>query len=259
MKEELRQFILDQGADVVGFAAAADYESPRSPKLNTIMPGVKSLVVIGYRELPTCESESKLIAMNGRLDVMEFSRSVNYKAARFISSKLGAKAMTVPVSYPMAMKAETKGAVAEVSLRHAAVAAGLGVFGRHNIVIHPELGTRIIFTAVLTELELDSDERITDDLCIHCDLCVKNCPGNSLDVEGKTHLGRCLSNSQPYGIGGAIKFGMKMIDAEPEQKKTMLADPEFWKLYQAGFIGFQYQCFNCLASCPVGQKSQMSF
>ncbi len=253
MKEKIRKYVLAEGGDDVGFVAAADYDSPLSPALESILPGVKSLVVIAYRELSSCESDNKEIAMNGRLDVMEFSRSLNYKVARFIEKEFGGKTMTVPISYPMKMEAETKGSVGEVSLRHAAVAAGLGAWGRHNIVIHPEMGTRMVFTAVLTQLELDSDAVVTDDLCIECDLCVESCPANALDVEGKTHVGRCLSNSQPYGIGGAIRFGMKLIDAEPEQKKAMLADPHFWKLYQAGFIGFQYQCFNCMAVCPVGQ------
>jgi epoxyqueuosine reductase QueG len=253
MKESIRQYILEQDADVVGFAAADDYVSPRSPALDTIMPGVKSLVVIGYRETSTCESPNKQIAMNGRLDVMELIRVVNYKTARFIETKFGSKAMSAPYSYPMTMSKETNGSVGEVSLRHAAVAAGLGAWGRHNIVIHPDLGTRVVFSAVLTQLELTSDEKISDSLCNDCGRCVENCPSGALAVEGKTHLGKCLSNSQPYGIGGAIRFGMEMVDAEPEKKKEMLADPHFWRLYQAGFIGFQYQCFNCLAICPVGQ------
>ncbi|HBH12448.1 MAG TPA: 4Fe-4S ferredoxin, partial [Clostridiales bacterium] len=27
----------------------------------------------------------------------------------------------------------------------------------------------------------------------------------------------------------------------------------YWKLYQTGFIGFQYFCFECYKSCPIGQ------
>ena len=134
------------------------------------------------------------------------------------------------------------------------MAAGLGTFGRHNLVIHPELGTRIVFTALLTDLDLDSDPQDEEDHCIHCGLCVKHCPASALDEEGKTHVGRCLPKSQPEGIGGAIRFGMKLIDADPAEKKAMLADPAFWRLYQASFIGFQYHCFQCMARCPVGQK-----
>jgi epoxyqueuosine reductase QueG len=253
MKEKIREFALAQGADYVGFAAAADYDSPLSQPLEAIFPGVKSLTVLAYRELATCESDSPQIAMNGRLDLMEFSRSTNYKVARFIQAQCGGKGMTVPISYPMKMDAQTKGTVGEVSMRHAALAAGLGTFGRNNLILHPELGSRVLFTAVLSDLELDSDPRVTESACDDCRLCVEACPVNALDEEGKTEVFQCLKNSQPYGIGGAIKFGMKYDKASPEGKKEMLFDPHFWTLYQAGFIGFQYFCWNCMKECPAGQ------
>ncbi len=251
-KVQIREFVMNLGVDDVGFVAAEDYQSPRSPVLSTLMPEVRSLVVMAFRELSTCESQSPQIAMSGRMDMMEFSRSVNYRVAGFLE-RAGGKAMTVPVSYPMEMSAGTKGSIGEVSLRHAAVAAGLGTFGRHNIVIHPKLGTRVIFTAILTSLELPSDIPIADDLCNHCDACVRACPVDALAVPGRTNVGRCLGNSQPYGIGGTINFWSRFAGAGGEERQAMLRDPEYWKLYQAGFIGFQYFCFNCLKSCPVGQ------
>jgi len=63
-----------------------------------------------------------------------------------------------------------------------------------------------------------------------------------------------LRKSQPYGIGSNIRFWSKFVDATPEEKKKMVKDVEFWRMYQAGFIGFQYFCWNCMKSCPVGQK-----
>ena len=251
-KEQIRDFALNLGVDYVGFAAAESYKSPRSPELTSLMPEVRSLVVLAFRELSTCESQSPQIAMAGRMDVMEFSRSVNYRLANFLE-RTGSKAMTVSASYPMEMSASTKGSIGEVSLRHAAVAAGLGTFGRHNIVIHPKLGTRVIFSAILTSLELPSDIPVADDLCLQCDACVRSCPANALAVPGQTSVGRCLGKSQPYGIGGSIKFWSRFAEADGEERQAMLKDPEYWNLYQAGFIGFQYFCFNCLKSCPVGQ------
>lgn len=253
MKEEIRQFALDLGADAVGFAAAADYRSPLSPALETIMPGVRSLVVLAYRELSNCESPSAQVATGGRLEVMEFTRSCNYRLARHLERK-GVKAVTVPASYPMEMSLETKGSVGEVSLRHAAAAAGLGRFGRNNLILHPELGSRVIFTAVLTDLALASDPPVSEDPCIHCDLCVEGCPGRALDAEGRTEIGRCLKNSQPYGIAASIRFWSRFAEAPADERKAMLKDPHYWRLYQAGFIGFQYFCFRCMASCPVGQR-----
>jgi len=251
-KEAIRRFALDLGADDVGFAAAGDYQSPLSPPLESLFPGVKSIVVLAYRELSTCESPSPQVAMTGRLELMEFTRSCDYQFARFLE-RGGARAMTVPVSYPMAMSEETKGSVGEVSLRHAAVAAGLGRFGRHNLVLHPELGSRVVFSAVLTDLELASDPPVEQELCTQCGLCVEACPSGAFAQEGQTDVMKCIKVSQPYGIGGAIRFWSQYAGASVDERKAMLKDPHYWRLYQAGFIGFQYFCFRCLAACPEGR------
>lgn len=70
------------------------------------------------------------------------------------------------------MNSPGMGLIGDVSLRHAAVAAGLGVFGRHNLVINPEFGSRRIDTALLTELPLTSDPPVAADLCTDCGICI---------------------------------------------------------------------------------------
>ena len=254
VKERVGEFARSLGVEDLGVAAASDYRSPRSPELSSIFPKVKSLVVLAYKELASCDSDNMQIAMNGRLDLMEFSRSCNYKLARFLEREFEARAMTVPVSYPLPMTRETLGSIADVSTRHAAVAAGLGNFGRHNLVIHPEMGTRVIFTVVMTDLELSSDPPITERLCTDCGDCVDSCPGGALDEEGKTDVLKCLRNNQPYGIGANIRFWSRFAESPVTEQQGMLADEFYWKLYQAGSIGFQYFCFNCLKVCPIGQE-----
>jgi epoxyqueuosine reductase QueG len=253
MKRKIREFVLGMGVDDIGFAAVSDYNSPRSPMIETIFPDAKTIVVMAYKELFGCESPNKHIAMSGRQDLMEFSRSSNYKLARFIEREFNARAMTVPVSYPMTLTKETGGAIGDISLRHAAFAAGLGVFGRHNIIIHPRMGTRVLFSAVLCDLELPSDSPVTEDLCTKCNLCVENCPAGALNEEGKTHVMKCFPNAQPYGLGGAIQFWMKIADSPPEEQKKMFRGVDYWRLYQSAATGFHYYCFNCMTSCPIGQ------
>ena len=254
VKGKIKEFALGLGIDDVGIASVKDYKSPRSPDLQSIFPGAKSLVVLAYKTLSNCESENMQIAMGGRLDEMEFARSSNYRVARFLENELKAKAMTVPPSYPLYMSLETKGTIGDFSLRHAAIAAGLGNFGRHNLVIHPKMGSRVIFTTVITNLDLPSDPPFNEKLCTDCNLCVENCPAGALDGEGKTDDMKCLKNSQPYGIGSAIRFWNKFAESTTEDQKKMVKDVNFWRLYQASFIGFQYFCFNCFKSCPVGQN-----
>ncbi len=90
MKERIRRFAAGLEIDDVGFAAASDYRSPLSPPLESIFPGARSIVVLAYKELGSCDSPDLHIAMNGRMDLMEFSRACNYKLARHLERSFGA-------------------------------------------------------------------------------------------------------------------------------------------------------------------------
>jgi epoxyqueuosine reductase QueG len=254
MKEVIRNFVLGLGVDDVGFASVDDYRSPRTPSIESLFPGARSMIVMAFRELSACESPSPQLAMNARLDLMEFTRSACYRVARYVETELGSPTVTVPVSYPMDYVTPNKIGVAEVSLRHAAVSAGLGAFGLHNLVVHPKFGTRVIFTAILTKLELASDPALEKNPCTRCGLCVQACPAGALNDEGKTDMLKCLGNSQPYGMRANIGFWCRFCDATPEEQKAMLQSPEYLSLYHAGFIGYQYFCFRCLAACPIGRS-----
>ena len=250
-KERIRKFILDLGVDDAGFAKVTDYHSPKSYAIETFLPGARTIISLVFRELGTCESPSVTIAMNGRLDMNYFQRSCNYQINRFLAREFQAKVVNMPYSSPMELHKDRM-ALADFSQRHAAVAAGLGTFGRHNLVIHPRFGTRIGLTALITDLELDPDAKIEQDLCTHCDLCVKNCPGGALDENGKTDVVKCIKHSQPYGLRTDIGFWQQFANSPAEEQQKMFTDEKYWRLQQAHSIGMQYYCFNCLKFCPLG-------
>jgi len=255
-KEAIRKYGLNLGIDVVGFTSIDDYKSERSPDPRTILPDVKSIIVLGHRMIDgALDSKNMRIAIAARMGVMDMSKSHVYSMSKFIEDKFKVKAAPVLSSYPLDMEAPALGLIGDISLRHAAVCGGLGVFGRHNLVIHPRFGSRLSFTGILTELPLSSDPPVTEELCNNCNLCVDACPGKALELEGKTEDLKCLKISQPYGIGGAIGYIRRFIGKSPEEQQKILKDPRFMSLYQASFIGFQYCCFNCIAVCPIdGRK-----
>lgn len=247
IKNKIRDFVLSMGVEDVGFAAVKDYDSPNSPPVESLFPGVKSFIIMVFPELNNCESDNKQLAFSGRVALEEFSKLTTYRLGSFLRKEFGAKVMSISAVGPFDI---TRGPIADVSLRHVAVAAGLGSFGRHNLVIHPKLGTRVIFSAVMTDLQLDSDSSIQENLCSNCDICVNNCPVQALAEPGKTDVLKCFKHSQPYGIIGNIQFWQQFIASTSEKQKELLNSPEYRSLYQAMHFETQYYCFNCFTSCP---------
>lgn len=242
MKKRIREYIKSLGVGDVGFTAINDYVSPNTPKIETFFPKAKSMIVMAYPELSTCESLDPLLAMNGRLDKKEVIRSDSYRICSYLENEFNAKIVSIPESFPM-------GQTSAVSLRHAAVAAGLGSFGRHNLVIHPKFGTRVTFSAIMTDLEIETDEKTSESLCNNCNICVKNCPAGALEEEGKTDMMKCITSSQPYSFISYLSFIDKFIDSDKEERKRLTK--EFWPYYQANSYITQYYCFNCMKLCPA--------
>ena len=62
------------------------------------------------------------------------------------------------------------------------VEAGLGTLGLEVNVLTPEFGPRIYLTGILTELELEADKRITEQVCIgeSCSRCLHSCPADAV-------------------------------------------------------------------------------
>lgn len=252
MEKVIGEFVLQQGIDDVGFARAEDYQSPQSYAITKFLPDAKSIIVLVFKVLSSCESPSKSVALNGYLDLGEFARVSGYRVARFLESEFGAKVANIPLAQPFEFHQDRK-AIADFSHRHAAIAAGLGSFGRHNLIIHPQFGTRVNFTSIVTNLDLQPSPKCDEELCSNCNLCVENCPGKALEEAGKTDVMKCMKHSLPYGIGADIGFWVQLLGSSPEQQKEMLMSEQYARLRQAIHLGNQYQCFNCMKICPVGR------
>ena len=58
-----------------------------------------------------------------------------------------------------------------LSTRHLGIEAGLGTFGLEVNILSPEFGPRLYLTGILTEIELEADTPMTEQVCISEVLC----------------------------------------------------------------------------------------
>jgi reductive dehalogenase len=120
-----------------------------------------------------------------------------------------------------------------------AVDAGLGMYGRHGILITKEFGPRVRIAKVLTDMPLNTDkpdkkfcESVTR-FCEVCEKCATTCPSQSIPY-GKelTWNGETRSN-----IPGVRKWYIN-----PETCYN------FW-------VENGSECSNCIRSCPYNKKN----
>ena len=68
---------------------------------------------------------------------------------------------------------------AHLSHKHVGRAAGLGWFGRNNLLVNPELGARFRLVTVLTDMPLEADAPLDRD-CGPCRACLAACPAAAI-------------------------------------------------------------------------------
>jgi epoxyqueuosine reductase QueG len=210
------------------------------------------VVVFAKRMLTgSIESPSNQVVTSQNLALYQELDRISYVLGCFLEQK-GYRAATVPAYNPVEMTSETKGFVGAVSLRHVAQAAGLGVLGKNNLLLTPDLGPRVRLGAVVTTADLSPDELLTDDFCEECEACIAACPVDALSEPGRTHTGRCVRQILPHGLSGLIKFLTEGLDRPKDEIKQSFLDPDFWNFYQSLQVGLQYGCHACIIACPIG-------
>jgi epoxyqueuosine reductase len=143
-----------------------------------------------------------------------------------------------------------------LSLPHAAVEAGLGTLGLNLQILTREFGPRVLLTAVLSSVDVECDQPMTEALCLgpECGRCLKACPGDVIR-QWDRDWEKCDQYRSPHGFAQLTEYLGRVIDApDPGAQKAMLRSEASFNLWQSILrgAGVITGCRRCADVCPVG-------
>jgi len=223
LKSKTKKFVLSKGADLVGIASVSRFEgAPDGHKPEDILPDAKTVIVFAKRipngvvmDGPATSYHNMMIIFYEQLDL------IAHEMAIYIEQQ-GGVAIPVPSDDPYydwnPDKVHGRG---DLSHKHAAQAAGLGKLGKNSLLITPEFGNRVQLVSVVTNLNLELDPLVEDELCpSKCIICIESCPVKAITNGQQVNQRVCRSHM-------------------------------FLKLPKGQII---YGCRECRKVCPVGIK-----
>ncbi|PKM95070.1 MAG: epoxyqueuosine reductase [Firmicutes bacterium HGW-Firmicutes-1] len=183
MKEKIKQIVLELGADLCGIANVDRFtDAPNGFNPKDLYEECKSVIVFA-KCIPKglAKVDPRIIYIKATdVNLDELDR-ISYLSALEIE-KLDATAIPLPSDSPYDYwdnnTLEGRGLI---SMKHAALLAGLGSLGKNTLIMNNKYGNMINIGAVLTNLDLESDP-IAEEVCIeNCHLCIDQCPQNALN------------------------------------------------------------------------------
>src|SRR5260221_479464 len=249
---------LELGADLAGIASAATLNAfppdPRWPQTpERISPYIKSVIVLVQRIPAGCfRAKSNVPVQYMDMLVLRKMDKIAYRLAQEMEREGHPTFVTAAQETDWNYKRASYG---RLSTRHLGVEAGLGTLGLEVNILTPEFGPRVYLTGILTEHELEPDQRITEQVCIgeSCSRCLHSCPPNAV-----LHWGidkrACATEAQEFGFMTMLQFMERVIDAAPSQRSQMLKTRDLFGFWQGllRVVGSFGDCPRCLAVCPVG-------
>ncbi len=193
LTQDVKAFARERGAHLVGIAPVERFaEGPVGHRPGDLLPGARSVVVVALRLFQSVldhhliNRESALIPPEVLAEVQQhYYRRTHYETVNwglqhighqiaYFLDAAGHEVMPTPVTYDVGDLAfRIPGFYAPFSHRHAAVAAGLGMFGRNNLILTPQHGPRQRFNSVITTAALEPDPMLEENPCLGaaCDAC----------------------------------------------------------------------------------------
>jgi epoxyqueuosine reductase QueG len=158
----------------------------------------------------------------------------------FIVAAANAYAVPVPSYAPMKFHGMEPWGL--LSLKHAAVNAGLGAIGRNGLMHHPAFGTMLRLGAVVTDVPLpESDLQDSFPCPEKCRACHQACPPGAFNDAGQFAKLTCM--------GQTIKHAIYPLALKDEHGLKHLE-----RIINTAGHNYWLTCNACLSVCPNNRK-----
>jgi ferredoxin len=128
--------------------------------------------------------------------------------------------------------------LSKIQRKLCAYEAGIGVYGRSGIIIHPILGNRMRIGVVMTDALLQPDGRLEGfEPCMNCDLCIQMCPARAFDPDkaypASWSRNKCTAKRRELGLRGLYCHNyLAVCPAGTIRDEDLLRDSEARSVYR---------------------------
>ncbi len=222
------------------YLARADRRARRQD-LNVILPGAKTLIMVGVDYAAPPGSGP---AGPAEPDIAAYARGQDYHPAMLQRLEALAAWLRAHSEGPLQCRCYVDtGALLE---RDHAWQAGLGFIGKNTLLIHPRRGSDFFLGEILTDLEVEVyDPPLPETMCGTCTRCLAACPTQALVRPYALDARRCISYltiEHPGWVDRALRpqVGIRIFGCDacrevcPWQR---FVRPAAWPEFQAGGRG----------------------
>lgn len=202
--DQMKEKVYRLGGNLCGIASVERFgDAPAGFHPKDIWKDCRSIVVYALR-FPTgvlaADSPSPYTFIRNKMVMKTDEVTFNLVAEL---EKIGIDAVPIPSSEPYDYwDAGRRHGQGILSLKHAAVRAGLGSMGRNTLLITPEFGNMVWLGATLVAEDLTPDALPLTEGCISgCSLCLTKCPVQALNGTSIIQE-RCREFAYKYTEGG---------------------------------------------------------
>lgn len=245
LKESIKNYLSDK-VSALGFATVDQFDdTPDKHHPTKACKDAKTVIVFGIpvsRGIFSSPDYDLYLMHRSYHTVYRHLDEISFNLTNFIEAQTRSSAVSVPSYAPLVFHEFEPWGI--ISLKHAAVKAGLGALGRSGMMYHPEHGSLLRLGAVVTSAEMHGDI-INDKLPCpsKCYACQQKCPSNAFAETSGFNKMKCL--------GHTIKHAIYPLALKDEQGLKHIE-----RVINTAGYDYWLACNECLKVCPLNKKSK---